>query len=144
MDAEIALPPSRRPEPLSAGRLSVLREAASIHRIDLHVPRARLETGTRLSAPLADLGVERIFDAEAMAVDGVAGEPFCVSEAVHRAVLRMDEHGVEGAAATAMVLRTVAFRQLPEVELVVDRPFYLLITHRATGAVLFMARVVEP
>ncbi|TMK48392.1 MAG: serpin family protein, partial [Actinobacteria bacterium] len=52
--------------------------------------------------------------------------------------------GIEGAAATAMVMRAVAFRSLPEVEMVVDRPFYLLVGHRATGAVLFLARVANP
>jgi serine protease inhibitor len=28
--------------------------------------------------------------------------------------------------------------------MVVDRPFFLLVGHRATGAVLFLARVADP
>jgi serine protease inhibitor len=43
-----------------------------------------------------------------------------------------------------MIMQAVAFRSLPEVEMVVDRPFYLLISHPASGTVLFMARVAEP
>src|SRR5439155_18709956 len=94
--------------------------------------------------PLTTLGVCRTFDVAPPAVTGVADQPLFISDAVHRAVLRVDESGIEGAAATAMVMRAVAFRSLPEVEMVVDRPFYLLVGHRATGTVLFMARVASP
>jgi serpin B len=144
MQAEVVLPPDEPAEPLAAGRLTALREAAAPCRVDLHLPRARLEAGTRLAGPLASLGVCRIFDMAAPAVTGVADQPLFISDAVHRAVLRVDESGIEGAAATAMVMRAVAFRSLPEVEMVVDRPFYLLVGHRATGAVLFLARIANP
>ena len=144
MQAEVVLAPDYLAEPLSAGRLTALRDAATPCRVDLHLPRARLEAGTRLAGPLATLGVCRIFDVAASAVTGVADQPLFISDAVHRAVLRVDERGIEGAAATAMVMRAVAFRSLPEVEMVVDRPFSLLIGHRVTGTVLFMARVASP
>jgi serpin B len=142
--AEIVLPPLGPMQPLSAGDLLSLRKAATPHRVDLHLPRTRLESGTRLAGPLAALGVRRIFDAQAPAITGVADQPLFISDAVHRAVLRVDESGVEGAAATAMIMQAVAFRSLPEAEMVVDRPFYLLIGHPGTGTVLFMARVAEP
>ncbi len=144
MQAEIVLPPDYPAEPLAVGRLTTLREAATTCRVDLHLPHVRLEAGTRLLDPLAALGVSRIFDVAAPAVTGVADQPLFISDAVHRAVLRVDERGIERAAATAMVMRAVAFRSLPEVEMVVDRPFYLLVGHRATGAVLFVARVANP
>jgi serpin B len=142
--AVIVLPPPRPMQPLTAGDLLTLRKAATPHRVDLHLPRTRLESGTRLAGQLAALGVRRIFDVEAPAITGVADQPLFISEAVHRAVLRVDENGVEGAAATAMVMQAVAFRSLPEVEMVVDRPFHLLISHPGTGTVLFMARVAGP
>jgi serine protease inhibitor len=59
-------------------------------------------------------------------------------------VLRMNETGIEGAAATALVARGVAYRLLPTVEVRVDRPFLLLVTHQRTAVVAFAARVVEP
>jgi serine protease inhibitor len=144
MQAEVVLPPDHPREPLAGRRLTALREAATPYRVDLHLPRARLEAGTRLAGPLAALGVCRIFDSAAPAVTGAADQPLFISDALHRTVLRVDESGIEGAAATGMVMRAVAFRSLPEVEVVVDRPFYLLVGHRATGAVLFMARVADP
>ena len=144
MQAEVVLPPDHPAQPLTAGRLAALREAATPCRVDLHLPRAGLEAGTRLAGPLATLGVCRIFDSGAPAITGVADQPLFISDAVHRAVLRMDESGIEGAAATGMVMRAVAFRSLPEVEMVVDRPFSLLVGHRPTGALLFLARVADP
>jgi serpin B len=144
MAAEIILPPDRPMEPITAGHVATLRNAATPHRVRLHLPRTRLEAGAGLAQPLAALGVRRIFDVRAPAVTGVVDRPLFISDAVHRAVLRVDENGVEGAAATAVLMQAVAFRSLPNVEMVVDRPFYLLIGHPATGTVLFMARVAEP
>jgi serpin B len=74
----------------------------------------------------------------------VAEENLWITGAYHSAVLRVDETGIEGAAATALVMRQVAYRQLPTVEVRVDRPFLLLVTHRQTGAIAFIARVREP
>ena len=144
MAAEVVLPPDRSMQPITAGHLATLRNAATPHRVGLHLPRTRLEAGARLAGPLAALGVRSIFDVQAPAVTGVADQPLFISDAIHRAVLRVDENGVEGAAATGMLMQAVAFRSLPDVEMVVDRPFYLLIGHPATGTVLFMARIAEP
>jgi serine protease inhibitor len=74
----------------------------------------------------------------------VVEERLWIAGAYHAAVLRVDETGIEGAAATALVARGVAYRQLPEVEVRVDRPFLLLVTHQRTGAVAFAVRVRQP
>jgi serine protease inhibitor len=74
----------------------------------------------------------------------VTREALYVSGVFHAAVLRVDERGVEGAAATAIVARTVAAVAAPRVEVRVDRPFFVLVTHRQTGAVIFLAYVAEP
>jgi serpin B len=144
MQAEVVLPPGHAAEPLAPARLTALRNAATTWRVDVHLPRARVEAGTRLAGPLSTLGVCRIFAPAAPAVACVTDRPLFISDAVHRAVLRVDESGIEGAAATAMVMRAVAFRSIPEVDMVVDRPFFLLVGHRGTGAVLFLARVADP
>jgi serine protease inhibitor len=144
--AEVLLPPvaaDSHPGPLDPALLAELRDRAIVHRVDLHLPRFRAESATGLIEPLRALGVCRVFDASAL-VDVVAEEPLQVSSAFHAAVLRVDERGIEGAAATAMVARTVAYRRLPEVEVRVDRPFLFLVTHRETGVVVFLACVVEP
>jgi serpin B len=123
--------------------LDGLRAGAAEHRVDLHVPRLRAGRATALDGPLAALGARRIFSTAC--VDGVVvEEPLRIAGAYHAAILRMDEAGFEGAAATALVARGVAFRPLPTAEVRVDRPFLLLVTHRATGAVAFAARIRTP
>jgi serpin B len=67
-----------------------------------------------------------------------------VSDALHESVLKLDEQGLEGAAATAMMIRLTAVSSETPVEVRVDRPFLLLVRHAATGAVYFLARVTDP
>jgi serpin B len=67
-----------------------------------------------------------------------------VSEVLHQAVLRVDEQGFEGAAATALTMRLTSMIIDEPVAVTVDRPFLLLVRHAGTGAVYFLARVVEP
>lgn len=138
-------PDERPPASPDADTVAALRAAATAHRVTLHLPRFRLEGGGGLVEPLRALGVRRLFDESCAPLPHVVDDgPLAVSQAVHRVVLRLDERGVEGAASTALVMRPVAFRELPTVELRVDRPFHVLVTHRETGAVLFLGRVTDP
>jgi serpin B len=146
LHAEVLLAPPGEP---SAGLpapdvLAGLRTGATTHRVDLHLPRFRAETTVGLIGPLRALGVDAIFDQIPRLVGVVDGPHLRVAGAFHGAVLRVDERGVEGAAATAIVARRVAYVRLREAEMRVDRPFVLLVTDRATGAILFAARVTEP
>ncbi|MGH9288683.1 MAG: serpin family protein [Acidimicrobiales bacterium] len=126
-----------------AATLLALRRGARTHRVDLQLPRFRAERQTVLIGPLQALGVRRIFSD--LAVTRVVAKEFLwIAGAYHAAVLRVDETGVEGAAATGLIARGVAYRQLPTVEVRVDRPFLLLVTHQRTGAIAFVARVGEP
>jgi serpin B len=61
-------------------------------------------------------------------------------------VLTIDERGLEGAAATAVAMRMAAMHRevRPPIEVRVDRPFLFLVRHRPSGAVYFLARVVQP
>jgi serine protease inhibitor len=147
LQAEIVLSPAARTAAAGpdAASLAELRRGATTHRVLLHLPRFRVTSTTELTRPLQTLGVHRIFDAGALALrQVVVEEPLHVAGVYHAAVLRADERGIEGAAATAIVARAVAFLQLPEVEMRVDRPFHVLISDRGTGAVLFLASVAEP
>ncbi len=57
----------------------------------------------------------------------------------------VDEAGLEGAAATAMMMRLTAIVREPEpVRVEVDRPFLFLVRHRDSGALYFLARITDP
>jgi serine protease inhibitor len=143
--AEVLLPPAGSDGANAlpdVATLLALRRRARTHRVDLRLPRFRVKRPTVLIGPLQGLGVRRIFSGAVTRV--VAEESLWIAGAYHAAVLRVDETGVEGAAATGLIARGIAYRQLPAVEVRVDRPFLLLITHQRTGAVAFVARVREP
>lgn len=131
---------------MDVSRFGSLLGAKGYRQVRLAMPRFELDTRAALQGVLEGLGVRAMFQR------GEAGfrrltpvRPVWVDGVVHQAVLRIDEQGLEGAAATAATFRTLSMISgPPPVEVVVDRPFLLLVRHAATGVVYFFARVVEP
>jgi serine protease inhibitor len=132
---------------LDAATLAGLLSAAKQTEVALELPRVKARGQASLAEPLAALGIRRLFSQDAD-LTGVTGgrEGLRVDAAVHKAVLTLDESGLEGAAATAvMMTRLAAITSPPRpVPVRVDRPFLLLIRHRPTNALYFLARVTDP
>ena len=63
-----------------------------------------------------------------------------VSEVVQKVVIRTDEAGTEGAAATGVVMQILS---LPR-QISMNRPFLFFVRDRPTGTILFMGRVADP
>jgi serpin B len=130
---------------LTAANLADLHTAGRPTKVDLALPRVRIQASANLSAYLAALGITAAFDRDAADFSGITGtDRLWIEQVVHKAVLRVDEQGFEGAAATAVMMRTVSMDLSTPVPFQVDRPFLLLVRHRRTGAIYFLARVEEP
>ena len=72
-------------------------------------------------------------------------ERMFVDDVVHEAVLRLDEEGLEGAAATAVTFRTVSIEiPVDPIVVTVDRPFLLAVRHARSGAIYFLAQIARP
>lgn len=130
---------------LTAPVLADLLDRRAMRLVELYLPKFRVRARADLTTSLADLGVRTLFGRDAD-LSGISDEPIVVSKIVHEAVLTIDEQGLEGAAATAVVMRAMAMAIRPEQPIVVrvDRPFLFLVRHAASGAVYFLARVVRP
>lgn len=129
---------------LDGGRLEELVSSAEQQQVELLLPKFDASGDAELSGPLGDLGVHTVFT-PAADFSPLTGESLRVSTVVHQSVLRVDEHGLEGAAATAAMMRLTAVIEEPEpIRVHVDRPFLFLVRHRRTGAVYFLARVATP
>ncbi|WP_047869074.1 serpin family protein [Nocardiopsis sp. RV163] len=140
---DVLLPDERSasPAPVTADALADLYGHRSSQQVELALPRFRVETDASLLEPLSALGVRDLATAEAR-FDGISPEPLRADEILHQSVLRVDEKGAEGAAATAvMMLRAAAVAPRP-VQFTVDRPFVFVL--RRGGAVLFLGRVTDP
>jgi serpin B len=111
--------------------------------VELTMPKFRFRTHVLLNDALQRLGMTDAFDQGRADFSGISDEQLFVSEVVHDAYVSVDEEGTEAAAATGVAIQAVS-AQVPTAEVVVDRPFLFAITDQATGAPLFLGRVVDP
>ncbi|MFD4191041.1 serpin family protein [Amycolatopsis thermoflava] len=127
-------------------RLATLLAAPKRVQVDLRLPKIDLDRPADLTGALKHLGVCTLFEPGEAPLGRLTPDPRAFVSAVqHQAVLKLDEQGLEGAAATAVMIRTLAaVTPADPVEVRVDRPFLLLVRHARTGVVYFFARVVEP
>ncbi|HEX6354806.1 serpin family protein [Actinophytocola sp.] len=133
-----------RAEPdLDADRLARLLAAPRRQQVQLRLPKVDVRTKVDLTTPLAQLGAGTVFT-NAADLSGITAMRLAVQAVLHEAVLKVDEQGFEGAAATAVMMRMVSMPLGTPVDLHVDRPFLLVVRHQETGAVYFLARVVDP
>jgi serpin B len=133
---------SAEPE-LSAGSLARLLEAPRSTQVRLRLPKVDVSRQAELSPPLGQLGVRTVFQDDAD-LSGISPKPLAVQSVLHEAVLKLDEQGLEGAAATAVMFRLTSIQLGEPLRVDVDRPFLLLVRHAETGVIYFMARVVKP
>lgn len=132
---------------LNAEALAAVNEGTARQALlDLTMPSFEFRTTGSLRPALESLGMRSAFTAGADLRGISAGPPLNVSDVVQEAWIQVDEHGTEAAAATAaMVVATSAIVRTQDPEpFAVDRPFLFVIADDATGAVLFIGRVLDP
>ncbi|XP_054887422.1 probable serpin E3 [Poeciliopsis prolifica] len=140
--------PSERKSPLSSLETQLTaRELASWEsglrrtKMDVFLPRFRMQNKFSLKSVLPALGVSDAFNPTAADFTGISVEEgLYVSDAVHEVRIEVTEDGTKAAAATAMVLlkrsRAPVFKA--------DRPFLFLLRQVNTGSILFMGRIMNP
>ncbi|MCO6007673.1 serpin family protein [Actinoallomurus purpureus] len=141
VSVEVLLGTDPAAAPPDPGLLRTLRASARSVRVALSLPRFRVESRVSLGECLGALGAGTAFTGDAD-LSGMAAEPVHLDRIEHKAVLDVDEAGVEGAAATAVVVTLSAYSGRP-VEFRVDRPFLVFVRHAESEAVYFAARVTD-
>jgi serine protease inhibitor len=108
---------------------------------DIFIPRFTTTQTFDLADQLKSMGMTSAFSdsADFSGMDGT--RDLFISNVVHKAFLEVDEHGTEAAAATSV---TMLVSCLPPPPFVVDHPFVLLIRDNASGAILFLGRIIDP
>lgn len=107
--------------------------------IHLSLPRFTFSTHASLIEALQGMGVRTAFGPGADFSRMTAGGGLFVGAVEHEAFVQVDESGTEAAAATG-----VGMRGSHGPTITVDRPFLFLIRDKATGATLFVGRVLDP
>uniref|UniRef100_H0W796 Serpin family E member 3 n=1 Tax=Cavia porcellus TaxID=10141 RepID=H0W796_CAVPO len=110
-------------------------------RMDVFLPRFRIQNQFNLKSILRSWGVIDLFDPLKANLKGISGQDgFYVSEAIHKAKMEVSEEGSKASAATALLLlkrsRVPVFKA--------NRPFLFFLRESSTGFVFTIGRVSNP
>src|SRR5690242_14520689 len=105
-------------------------------------PKVNLATQLSMKPVLTRLGMGVAFT-PAADFTGLSRQACCIGFVEHAATLDVGEKGTVASAATAVGVEPTAGHVLPP-QVRFDRPYLLVVTGRATGEPLFMARVADP
>ena len=139
---------------LSVDKLDAWRAGLAPQNVMVALPRFEInpQASIPMRASLEELGITDAFAPEKADFTAIGIPPnprfrLCISEAFHKAFVKVDEKGTEAAAATAVVMGAAGAHAMPKVEVLefrADHPFLFFIMDKPTGLVLFMGRVADP
>ena len=120
--------------------------------VQLSLPKVAFTSPTfSLRTALMAMGMNDPFDGETADFTGLCthppdGDRLYIKDVLQKAMIAMQETGVEAAAATAVIMAGTAGESAPPVivPMVVNRPFLLSIIDVPTGAVLFLGHIEDP
>ena len=119
---------------------SLTGKAATTEQIGL--PRVSLSSQINMNHLLSTLGMGRAFTSAAD-FSGLSPQACCIGLVEHAATLKVGEKGTVASAATAVGLQPTAIAA-PQPTIWFNRPYLLMVTDKATGEPLFLARVTNP
>ncbi|XP_055988484.1 leukocyte elastase inhibitor-like [Sorex fumeus] len=120
-----------------------LPENMPVVKVNVHLPRFKLEESYILNGALAHLGLRDLFDSSTADLAGMTKlQDLFISKVVHKSFVEVNEEGTEAAAATAIISKTCTLA--PEEHFVCDHPFIFLIRHKASRNILFLGRFSAP
>jgi serpin B len=133
-------------EQLVDGALPGWLARLSLASVDAALPRFHSSAQLSLKPLLEAMGMSLPFDRRGADFSGITGgRDLFLSEALHQAVITVDEYGTEAAAATAIVGEwTSAVIVRKQAVFRADHPFLYLIRERDSDEILFLGRLVDP
>jgi serpin B len=128
---------------LTSEEVEALASRLHTSQVHLRLPKLRYEADSfSLAKVLQQLGMRLPFTSAADFSGITRDEPLRILDVFHKAFLAVDESGTEAAAATAVIIGKVSAPEERH-DVFVDRPFVLFIRDGATGAILFLGRIVQ-
>jgi len=110
------------------------------------LPRFKFEQCVNLIPVLANLGMSEVFDPHTARFDGISPPPppLYIGQAIHRALVEVNEEGTEATATTAFGLFGGVERAPRAFQMIMDRPFFFAIRDDHSNMILFMGAVNDP
>ncbi|HEY1901802.1 MAG TPA: serpin family protein [Terracidiphilus sp.] len=115
-------------------------------KIILTLPKFKMTQQFELQDALGAMGMAQAFEKGEADFSGMTGKrDFWISAAIHKAYIDVNEEGTEAAAATGIVMRSMAMAyESRPIVFRADHPFLFLIRDNRSGGILFMGRVTDP
>ena len=107
--------------------------------VSVALPKVNLSSHQDMTSLLTRLGMGIAF-AGAANFTGLSPAACCISTVEHAATLQVNEKGTVASAATGVVIMP----SMAMLQVAFDRPYLMLVTDKATGEPLFLARVADP
>jgi serine protease inhibitor len=119
----------------------------SKNKIELSLPKVKVEFSSDLSDTLKQIGMASAFKGSANFSEMI--EPpktACISKVVQKTFLDIDEEGTEAAAATAVIMEARAMMMPPQTRIPfkVDRPFVIALVDNDSQEILFLGTISNP
>jgi len=122
------------------------------HRVDVSLPKFKIETKEHMAADLKQLGMPTAFVGGIADFSGIAPvkditDKLYIADVIHQTFVANDEDGTEAAAATAVMMEAGNAAPSKPPKLYVfnaNHPFIFLLRENRTGAILFTGRVAKP
>jgi serpin B len=130
---------------LAPGSAAIVQPQSSAL-VALSLPKATFTSKTfSLKKALVAMGMVQAFDPSTADFSGMGPRLLSLSDVVQKAMIAMQETGVEAAAATAVLVVDSSAPVTPPtpVPMIVNRPYVVAIVD-TTGAVLFLGHIADP
>ena len=131
-------------ESLSLENLNSWQERLRLQKVEVFMPKFKMETTYDLKPLLIEMGMPIPFSEGMADFSGLAPINLFISQAVHKAFVDVNEEGTEAAAATAIVVSTESSSKPQFPVFRADHPFVFLIQDDSTGNILFIGRMINP
>ena len=125
---------------LSADKIKEWNKDLVDQKVNVYLPKFRLEESYKMKELLTDMGMPKAFQKGAEFNLFEDGPPTKIDDVYHQAVVIVDEKGTEAAAATGIVAVAVS-APAPPVIFKADHPFMFMIKDNKTDAILFLGQV---
>lgn len=129
---------------LSSEALETWKKELKEERVDVYLPRFKMETKYLLKEKLVSFGMPIAFSSQAN-FSGIDGQKdLFLQQVIHQAFVEVNEEGTEAAGATGVIVGRTAY--IPEKKFVfrADHPFLFIIQEKTSGVMLFLGRLVDP
>jgi serpin B len=121
-----------------------LQKNLNLQKVDIFVPKFKIESTYDLIPPLKNLGITTAFTPLADFSKITGNNDLFISKAIQKTYVDVNEEGTEAAAVTGIVMNVTAVR--PETKKIfrADHPFLFFIIEENSSIILFAGKVTEP